>query len=131
MELPEDVLHLVREYAKPVFTYFKEYRHALKVIGKTKWTRLKEKLHTEPEVVLPILHDYLDAFIKRNEAYRLWDELDGSIDETSLWYEKNRLHNLKFYTRRREEDVFWTLVRVLYGDGKSYWEVREETMYDC
>jgi len=98
MELPEDVLTLVREYAKPVFRFVKEYNHVLKVLGKKKWTILKEGLRTDPDKVLPFLHNYVDA------AQDL--ERKGN-----------------------EELAFWSLVRCLYGDGKAYWDAREDTMF--
>ena len=54
MELPDDVLYIIRAYSKPVL-----YKHVLKLLGLEKWTTLKEKL-LEPQV-LPALKAYIHA----------------------------------------------------------------------
>jgi len=128
MELPEDVLSVVRAYSKPLFGYYKEYNHALTVLGKKKWPKLKEKLQTEPEVILPALSIYLDAFVKKQESYLLRDKFKADLQhltETDRWNEENRIHNMNFYRKRAEEDTFWLLIRILYGDGKEYWDFVE------
>jgi len=122
MELPDDVLSIVREYSRPVFKHYAEYNHALKVLGKKKWSKLKEKLHTESEVILPALHIYLEAFLKKQEVYQLRDKMKADAILDTGHY----MHNRAFYAKRSEEDQFWLLVRLLYGDGKEYWEFREE-----
>ncbi len=33
MELPDDVLQIVREYSKPVFKHYQVYNHAMEVLG--------------------------------------------------------------------------------------------------
>ncbi len=123
MELPEDVLRLVREYAKPLFRFVKEYNHAMRVLGKKGWPVLKDKLHTDPEQVLPALLVYQDAYLHKMEVYRLRD--------LARWCRKdsypNDLHNQAFYATRSEEDAFWGLVRILYGDRQGYWDFREDT----
>jgi len=126
MELPDDVLALVREYSRPWFTYFKEYNHALKVLGKKKWIVLLTKLQTEPEHVLPALHTYLDALIKKKEVYALREsvKLKSFNNDNERWIEQNEVHNWAFYAKRTEEELFWLLIRILYGDGKSYWDFR-------
>lgn len=122
MELPDDVLMIVRAYARPVFKHYKEYNHALKVLGKKQWSKLKEKLQTESEVILPALYIYLDAFLKKQEVYRIRDKMKAdAIPDTC-----HETHNRALYLKRTEEDLFWLLVRVLYGDGKEYCDFIEE-----
>ena len=65
MELPDDVLGLVRAYAKPWFKYFKDYNYAMRGLGVKQWVVLKEKMHTNPETVLPALYVYLDVFVHK------------------------------------------------------------------
>ena len=128
MELPDDVLSIVRAYARPVFKYYSEYNHALKVLGKKQWPKLKEKLQTESEVILPTLDIYLKAFVKKQETYRLRDKRMADLKHATIpdrWLEENALHNMVFYVKRTEEDLFWLLVRLLYGDGKAYWDFLE------
>jgi len=122
MELPDDVLAIVRAYSKPTFEHYQAYNHALKVLGKKQWPKLKEKLQEKPEVVLPALHCYLETFIRKQETYGLRDKLKSSLDN---WMEENQLHNMAFYAKRAEEDNFWLLVRILYGEGQDYWDFNE------
>jgi len=129
MELPEDVLAIVRDYSKPMFKYFKEYRLAMRVLGMKNWKALKEKIHTNPVVILPALGVYLDAFVHKKKVYQ---ERDLILQKQRLPedYEVIEIHNRFFYAKRTEEDVFWALVRLLYGDGKSYWDFKEEQLRD-
>jgi hypothetical protein len=125
MELPEDVLAIVREYSKPVFKHYKEYNHAIRLFGMKEWKVLKEKLHTEPENVLPSLLIYQDVFTRKKRVYQLRDKL-AHERTNERWLEENKIHNMAFYAKRAEEDVFWLFIRVLYGDGQEYWDVRED-----
>ena len=122
MELPDDVLGLVRAYAKPRFQYFKEYNCAMRVLGMKDWVVLKEKMHTNPETVLPALGIYLDAFVHKKAVYQEREDLKNPSDH-DLLYMQNRM----FYAKRTEEDVFWMFIRILYGD-RTYWNVREDIL---
>jgi hypothetical protein len=125
MELPDDVLGLIREYAKPRFKYFKEYNTSMRVLGMKNWVVLKENMHTNPETVLPALGIYLDAFVNKKTLYQEREELKkkSCISDQDLMY----MHHRMFYAKRTEEDVFWMLVRILYGD-RHYWNVREDVI---
>ena len=132
MELPDDVLGLVRAYAKPWFKYFKEYNYAMRVLGVKQWVVLKEKMHTNPETVLPALYVYLDVFVHKKAVYQERDQRNDlrndqrndqrNLSDRDLLY----MHNRMFYAKRTEEDVFWMFIRILYGD--NYWEVREDVI---
>ena len=131
MELPEDVLAIVRAYSKPLFPYFKEYNRAMRVLGMKNWKALKEKLHSEPEHILPALLVYQETFIRKREVYREGEtllELVKHLSDEERWPIKNQIDNRKFYAKRTEDDTFWLLVRLLYGDGKSYWDFREDML---
>jgi hypothetical protein len=131
MELPEDVLAIVRAYSKPLFPYFKEYNRAMRVLGMKNWKALKEKLHSEPEHILPALFVYQETFIRKREVYREGEtrlQLVKHLSDEERWPIKNQIDNHKFYAKRKEEDAFWLLVRLLYGDGKSYWDFREDML---
>jgi len=129
MELPDDVLAIVRAYSKPIFEHYHAYNYALKVLGKKQWPKLKEKLQEEPEVVIPALNYYLDAFIRKQDVYRRRDQMKADIllsEVSDIWLAENQIHNMVFYAKRTEEDTFWLLVRILYGDGQEYWDVKDE-----
>jgi hypothetical protein len=127
MELPEDILAIVWAYSKPIFEHYQAYNYALKVLGKKKWSKLKEKLQEEPEVVLPALKYYVDAFIHKQNVYRRRDQMKKQLETAQdKCLSENQIHNMCFYAKRTEEDTFWLLIRILHGDGKEYWDVKED-----
>jgi len=128
IELPDDVLGLVRAYAKPRFKYFKEYNYAMRVLGVKQWVVLKENMHTNLETVLPALYVYLDAFVHKKAVYQERENLRENLylSDQDRDYAIMHMHNRAFYAKRTEEDVFWMLVRILYGD--KYWDVREDIL---
>ena len=68
MELPDDVLALIREYSRPVFKQYQVYNTAMKILGVYEgWDVLKEKLETDAEIVIPTLLAYQNAFQDRKE----------------------------------------------------------------
>jgi hypothetical protein len=79
MELPEDVLRIIREYAKPRFTYFREYNRAVQVLGKDKWHPLKEKLQSHGDKIRPILIPYLGAYIETKMRRQVLLDLVNSL----------------------------------------------------
>jgi len=125
MEFPDDVLVLIRAYSKPAFQHFREYNHALKVLGKKKWPMLKYKLEIEPSVVVCILPAYLESFVKKQEVYRL---RDLAKREGNVRYDTRQMHTIVYRTKREEEERFADLVRIVYGYGKTYLEVMEDML---
>jgi len=65
MELPDDVLRLIREYSRPCFKYFKEYKRMLELCAFQEWIALREALQVRPEKVLP----YIRAHEKSQTAW--------------------------------------------------------------
>ena len=107
MELPEDVLGLVREFSKPVFKHFRIYNHALKVVGRSEWIELKEMLQKDERIVPEILA-YLDAYVSKQDAQQQLDDYckENHIDlfiDTSM--------------NRTDRDIYTTLYY-------HYWEKR-------
>jgi hypothetical protein len=108
MELPDDVLAIIRNYSKPAFRYWKEYNHVLKTFGIKEHPQLKEKLRTNPQEVLPALLEYEDSFIQRTCMEKLKQEhydLYKPFSNKDEFYEQNRLHNAVFYARRKEDET--------------------------
>lgn len=119
MELPEDVLSIIRAYAKPRFTYFREYNKTLNILGKAHWPRLKEKLETEPEYVLPALIAYQMAVLRNRNLYQDMCTLGKRSFYSTL--EENRFYNMNFYTKKDVEDTFSVLIRLLHPEQNTYW----------
>ncbi len=102
MELPDEVLALIRAYAKPRFRYFREYNGVLKIMKKKEWPKLKQRLQKDPDSILPFLHTYCCALIKKG---KLFQDMAYLRDETR--------YNLGFYRTRDAEDALWNLNRAL------------------
>lgn len=69
MELPDDVLGLIREYCRPCFKYFREYNRMLQLCGFHEWISLKEALQTKPDLVLPSIRIHEKAQTIWLQAY--------------------------------------------------------------
>jgi len=61
MEFPDDVLRLIREYSRPCFKYFREYKSMLRLCAFQEWTALRQALQVNPERVLPSLRAHEKA----------------------------------------------------------------------
>ena len=68
MELPDDVLRLIREYS-PCFKYFREYNRMLKLCSFQEWSSLRESLQKKPETVLPSIRAHEKAQTIWLQAY--------------------------------------------------------------
>ena len=71
MELPEDILRLIREFSRPCFRFFKQYKRALYIHHRNQWPLLKLALLRNPLSVLNALdvyeralHGYRDSLIR-------------------------------------------------------------------
>ena len=69
MELPDDVLELIRAYTRPRFKYFHEYNRMLKLCGFQEWTALRHALQTRPETVLQAIRVHEKAQTVWLQAY--------------------------------------------------------------
>ena len=91
MELPDDVLGLVREYSRPVFKHYQLYNAAKKVLEVYHWNLLKEKLQDETEGLIPTIVSYQNAFLDRKDAQKEYtDFMTGKNQEVYEFREKMR-----------------------------------------
>ena len=63
MELPDDVLQLVREYAKPWFKYHKIYKDTLRMMELNSFPQLRRCLQYNPDI-LPTLVRLEKAYVE-------------------------------------------------------------------
>ena len=101
MELPEDVLEIVRDYSKPVFKNFRVYNKALNLLGRSEWIELKQILQQDEAV--PEVLAYLDAFLSKQEAQQQLDEYckQNNIDffvECPMHQETRDVYTQLYYT---------------------------------
>ena len=69
MELPDDVLQLIRAYSCPRFKYFREYNSMLRLCAFQEWTALRDALQMKPESVIPSLRAHEKAQTVWLQAY--------------------------------------------------------------
>lgn len=69
MELPDDVLKLIRAYSRPWFKYFREYKSMLRLCGFQVRTALRHALHANPEKVIPSIRAHEKAQTIWLQAY--------------------------------------------------------------
>lgn len=93
MELPEDVLEIVRAYAKPWFKHHALYKRTLKNMSMPSFLELRSCLHEHPEKILPTL----EMFEKVTEEYLLaldkYLSDDDPLSDISYYYDKRRTLN--------------------------------------
>ena len=68
MELPHDVLQLIREYAKPWFKYHDRYKRFLVSMGLSSFPELRRCLHSHPEQILPTLVYFEMAYLALDDS---------------------------------------------------------------
>jgi len=108
MELPPELLTLVREYARPILKYQDEYLAAKPTLTPRVWSILHRRLcDDDSENVLDILKIYLKAFARRIEAEQEYDDLCATpcgpytSDLQMRWTAQCRL-------RKNERDAKWS-----------------------
>ena len=113
MELPDDVLEMIREFAKPRFKYFREYNHTLKRQHRKSWPELRTCLMHRPELVIPALLTYEKASIDFQQNYAEYNKwfrtyLDDPCRNEETRLEKLAEHtNYQFRLRSADEDLFY------------------------
>ena len=123
MELPDDVLGIVRDYSRPVFKHYQVYNHAVKVLGiYGGWLTLKEKLEAETEGVIPALLAYQNAVLARTALdkeltyFMVAIYMDQDIDVVFRMDEQERLTKEIRKAKKVEKAAFWVLKTILYPD---------------
>ena len=121
MELPDDVLEIVRDYSRPVFKHYQLYNNAVKVLGiYGGWDTLKEKLEAETEGVIPALLAYQNALLERTALdkdltyFMVAIYLEPDIDVVFRMDEQERLSKEVRKAKKIEKEAFWVLRDILY-----------------
>jgi hypothetical protein len=91
MELPEDVLRLVREYAKPWFKHHAIYKLILAKMGLYSFPGLRHCLYCIPDQILPTLVKFEEVHAEYLVA------LDNFISEEP-WDDSK---HIEYYNKRR------------------------------
>jgi hypothetical protein len=102
MEFPEDILPLIREYARPRMKYIQEYNQIVRLLG-VEWPEVKKKLETkDAEIVLDQFAYYAEAVVlscNSKDAVPILPE-EHSYSDYMMWLVATR--NYSAYVEVRE-----------------------------
>lgn len=116
MELPQELLAIVREYSKPLLRYPREYREAMLVL-KREWPELKEKLcGPHADEYLMYLQAYAAAYTATNEAAQ---ELSNAEQEVTTYMRKLYTSLILPSTNEVVEQMFARQRELNYEVGKK------------
>ena len=84
MEFPEDVLGIIRQYARPRMQFIHEYNHLVRLIG-VEWYPVKKKLEgPEAERVLEQFAYYADSVVMTRYAKEAVPVLEKDPQECAV-----------------------------------------------
>jgi hypothetical protein len=87
--LPPEIISIIREFAKPLFKFPKEYKEAMRILNRTEWPYLKKKLSTkDADQVLAALNIYTQAVIAKRNA----DDDHNNFQDNAIQYRSGYIH---------------------------------------
>ena len=104
MELPEEIVSIIREYSKPRFKYFREYKRMLQWTGRKRWSTLKKLLD---ENTLPYVLHCEEVFVKSKKKYHsiALTRLDWYLDLRLILVNLNQEYGLPFQERGPPKEI--------------------------
>ncbi len=94
MELPDDVLLLVRQYSRPIFRYTSEYSRYVRMHRK-EWPELKKTLSgPNADHVVGVLIDCMNAITIAQEAHKQYQDVPDKPDFVSRCAEHDRISKI-------------------------------------
>jgi hypothetical protein len=82
MEFPPEIVDLIREYSRPCFKYFREYKRVMRLAGLVQWPLLKDNLLSQGDKIVSYVLAYERALIDWNKVSRDPYKLDQlTLDE--------------------------------------------------
>lgn len=109
MELPEEIVAIIREYSKPRFKYFREYKRVLDIKGVSDWPALRKGC-SNSEVLQAMLAFERAAYLF--ERVKSFDEKDPET-----WYQIEL--ELDYYLKRDHRIESETNLDRLVGASKK------------
>lgn len=117
MELPPELLAIVRDFSKPLLRYPREYRDAMLVLKKREWPELKEKLSgPHADEYLMYLQAYAAAYTDTNQAAQ---ELSNAEQEVTAYMRKPHSSIILPSTDEVVEQMFARRRELNYEVGKK------------
>jgi hypothetical protein len=74
MELPSEIVAIIRVFSRPRFKYFREYNRFVEM--KREWPALRTMLQTDPGPVLPLLmlfEQFILEWVDSKRLFKQWD----------------------------------------------------------
>ncbi len=98
MELPEDVLAIIRAYSKPSFKYYTQYKNIMKQLHLDDWITLRKKLNDEKKSanILLLVIFYQDSVELYHDAKE-----DAKEEEKRIWESGYMDFNLRIMRQER------------------------------
>jgi hypothetical protein len=119
MELPAEVLAIIREYAKPVFPYYREYKQALERYYLDEWTTLRKKLNDDILVLL-LAHQKASEDWHQAMKEQMW-----KTDYVVHQYRNRRQERHRRFLVAQSKKRFRALTLALYGEEKEPYQLRD------
>ena len=85
MEFPPEIVAIIREYSRPYFKYYREYKLMLKLCAFREWKELRHALQKSPILVMPSMIEHKPAQTAWLQAYK---EYESSGNKPVGYYKK-------------------------------------------
>jgi hypothetical protein len=128
MELPPEILSMIREYSRPCFKYFREYQKVLRLLQISCWPELKTSLEKTPLSIYRMLDVFVQAHFDRKKIdrdlydhYRMKDEyfVYEMFETKRKWLRQQLVRS-----QSRERNKFLQLTFYVYGETKEIMEIK-------
>ena len=122
LPLPEELGRIVNGYAKPYCAFWREYRKAMRLLGRDEWPLLLKMLSdTDADVVLEALECYVAAFVDRKAADEEVDQYRYTVTTTTRelqesWAEIARLRKELRHTTWVQDITYRDLMILMLGE---------------
>jgi hypothetical protein len=94
MELPAEIVGVIREYSKPVFKYFREYNAILKLLGLGSWKHLKDALRgTDADDLIVLVRIYMEALMETRRLQRRYAATRTQENKEALYSQMDNVRS--------------------------------------
>jgi len=127
MELPDDILGLVREFSRPLLPFVTEYKTAIRKLARGSdmdrlYLDIKKKLYTDQaELIAETFLAYANSVVATNRSYSLMPKLG---DPSWLDYSSSVARNCE-----RQTKLFLDLRILVYGERAIHTYLEHWTIY--
>jgi hypothetical protein len=111
MEFPDDVLTIIREYARPRMQYIHEYNEMARLLG-VEFPKVKKKLETkDADHVMEQFVRYTDAVVKTRDANAAIPAMGHTASDHMKWVIASRNYSAHLeVTQLRLRFLEWLLL---------------------